>query len=131
MTFSSLSIDKRRRTYVRLIGQIRRALNEALGQEFERRGLTKTKVALLLGWSKSFVTRKLAGTSNMTLETLADLAFALDRIVEIRLIPRTSPPGSNFEIYSDASTSNKPAKISISESDGKKEIEVKRKLVPA
>ena len=53
-------------------------------------------MATLLMKSKSFISRKMNGTSNMTLETLADLAFALDRAVEIRLRSRHPQPGQNF-----------------------------------
>lgn len=90
MPFSRIPIDKRSRTYARLIGSIRHALNQALGEEHERRGLTQAEMARILGRDRSFVSRKLAGTSNMTLETLADLAYALDRPVRIELPPRTA-----------------------------------------
>jgi transcriptional regulator with XRE-family HTH domain len=96
MLFSSLHIDKRRRTYVRLIGEIRHALNQALSEENQSRGLTRAAIARLLGKNKSFVSRKLNGTSNMTLETLADLAFALDRPVKISLPLRSTAPQSNI-----------------------------------
>lgn len=92
---SSLHIDKRRRVYVRLIGDIRHALNQAFVEEHDARGLTRTEIADLLGTSKSFVTRKLTGTSNMTIETLADLAFALERRVRINLSSPTVAQGSN------------------------------------
>jgi transcriptional regulator with XRE-family HTH domain len=96
MPSSDLKIEKRRRTYVRLIGQIHHALNDALREEHERRGLTQTGMAEALDMSKSFVSRKMNGTSNMTLETLADLAFALDRAVSVNLRARTAPAGTNI-----------------------------------
>jgi transcriptional regulator with XRE-family HTH domain len=92
---SSLSIDARRRTYVRLIGAIRHALNQALTEEHTARGLTQADIARLLGKDKSFVSRKLAGTSNMTLETLADLAFAMDRPAYVLLPARAAAKGLN------------------------------------
>ncbi len=81
-------MDKRQRTYVRLIGAIRHALNQALTEEHARRGLTQADMARLLDRNPSFISRKLNGTSNMTLETLADLAYALDRPVRIALPAR-------------------------------------------
>ncbi|HTE42430.1 MAG TPA: hypothetical protein VK629_16530 [Steroidobacteraceae bacterium] len=93
-----MSLGARRRTYVRLIGEIRHALNNALQEEFQRRQLTSTGMADILEKDKSFVSRKLNGTSNMTLETLADLAFALDRVIKIQLVPRTPPAGSNSHV---------------------------------
>ena len=90
----NLEIDKRRRTYVRLIGEIQHALNQALTEEHTSRNLTKAQIATLLGKNKSFVTRKLSGSSNMTLETLADLAWALNRPVRVSL-PSSGRAGDN------------------------------------
>jgi transcriptional regulator with XRE-family HTH domain len=98
MTSSSLRLDKRRRTYVRLIGEIRHALNAALAEESVRRGLTRTGIARLLGTHKSVISRKFKGTSNMTLETLADLAFALDRPVHVTLPARDADRVGNSNL---------------------------------
>jgi transcriptional regulator with XRE-family HTH domain len=95
---SSLHIDKRRRTYVRLLGAIQHALLEALDEEHLRRGLTRAEVARLIGRNKSFVTRKLTGEGNMTLQSLADLAFALDRSVKVTLPAQMTVAGTNRTI---------------------------------
>jgi transcriptional regulator with XRE-family HTH domain len=100
MTSSSLAISPRRRTYVRLIGEIRHALNQALTEEHSMRGLTKADIARLLGKDKSFVTKKLGGESNMTLETLADLAFAMNRPVKV-VMPSRARSGNNQPLDSD------------------------------
>jgi transcriptional regulator with XRE-family HTH domain len=112
MPSSKFNIDKRRKTYIRLIGDITHQLNTALHEENERRGLTRTQVAEVLGTNKSFVTRKLDGRSNMTLETLADLAYALDRVVSVELRSREKRPGSNNPVVSASTTgTGEPAKI--------------------
>lgn len=95
MTSYRMEIPARRRTYVRLLGEVRHALNSALTEEATQHGLTKTEMARRIGCDKAFVTRKLTGQSNMTLETLADLAFALDRPVKISLPARGRLPGIN------------------------------------
>lgn len=87
MSFS-LKTDPRRRSYVRLIGEIQRALNGALEEEHAKRGLTRKAIADILKKNKSVITRKFSGEGNMTLETLADLAYALDRPVKISLPSR-------------------------------------------
>ena len=92
---SDIVLNARRRTYVRLIGDIRHALNQALAEEAEKRGLTRAEIARTLGKNKSIVTRKFSGTSNMTLETLADLAYALDRPIRIALPPRDATDAAN------------------------------------
>lgn len=98
MTSCDTSVSARRRTYVRMLGEIRHALLTALAEESAARGLTRTGMARELGRDKSFVTRKLAGTSNMTLETLADLAFALNRPVKVSLPERSGSPDSNSSV---------------------------------
>ncbi len=95
MKSSNPHIDKRRRVYVRLIGEIQHALNQALHEEHQKRGLTCSEMARLISKDKSFVSRKLSGMSNMTLETFADLVFALDRSVKVLLPARGEAFGSN------------------------------------
>jgi transcriptional regulator with XRE-family HTH domain len=94
MKSSNITISKRRRTYVRLLGEIQHALNQALSEEHLKRGLTRAEMARIIGKNKSFITRKLTGVDNMTLETFADLAFALDRPIKI-LLPERGTAGSN------------------------------------
>jgi|SRR5271165_1081716 len=90
-----IKIDPRRRVYVRAIGEIYRVLNEALAEESRKRQLTRKEIAQILGKNKSVVTRAFSGSGNMTLETLSDLAFALNRSVKISLPPNEIPMMSN------------------------------------
>lgn len=108
MKSSNLHISKRRRTFVRLLGEIQHALLEALSEEHHSRGLTRAEIARLIGRDKSFVTRKLTGESNMTLQSLADLAFALDRPVKVTLPSRATGVGSN-RTTAPATTSLNPS----------------------
>jgi transcriptional regulator with XRE-family HTH domain len=105
MTSSSLRLDPRRRTYVRLLGEVRHALRQALSEEYKTRGLTQDGIASVLGKSKSVISRKLAGTSNMTLETLADLAYALDRPVKVSVPSRVPNVGVNATIVNPGASS--------------------------
>lgn len=95
---SNLSIDKRRRVFVRLIGKLRHELNQALAEEHVANGMTQAQIAAILNCHKSFVSRVLNGTTNMTLQTVADFAFALDRAVDITLKPKTEKRGANIEV---------------------------------
>ncbi len=95
MTSSNFAISKRRRTFIRLIGQIHDALNAALEEEHKLTGLTRADIAKTLGLNRSFITRKFTGADNMTIETLADLAFALNRPVEVRLPSRHANVNAN------------------------------------
>jgi transcriptional regulator with XRE-family HTH domain len=53
--------------------------------------LTKADLAARLGRSKAFITQLLNGSRNMTLRTLADIAYALDQGVAIQLKKRDEP----------------------------------------
>ena len=95
MTSVSPRLEKRRRTFVRLLGEIQHALNTALNEEKEKRGLNKTQIAKILGLDRSAISKRFDGRHNMTLETLADLAYALGRPVKVMLPERAKSTGSN------------------------------------
>ncbi len=50
---------------------------ELIIELMEKQGVNKTELAGRVGKSKAFVTQILGGSRNMTLHTLADVAFAL------------------------------------------------------
>jgi transcriptional regulator with XRE-family HTH domain len=122
MKSSKLHLSKHRRSFVRLIGEIQRALLEALDEEHRSRGITRAEIARLIGRNKSFVTRKLNGESNMTLQTLAELAFALDRPIKIKLPSRVAASGSNRvmpqAITSEVPQAAKPSPVFSTSADG-------------
>jgi transcriptional regulator with XRE-family HTH domain len=60
---------------------------EALWAELNRRSIRKSELADKLGWSRPRVTQALAGPTNMTLRTLADLAWALECDVVLDVAP--------------------------------------------
>lgn len=109
MKSSSLRIDKRRRTFSRLLGQIQHVLNQALDEEHATRGLTRAEMARAIGRDKAFITKKLTGTSNMTLESLSELAFSLDRDIRISLPARTTTAGSNHAEVARGQASTNPS----------------------
>jgi len=66
---------KRRRIYER--EALAFEASELISRLMEEQQLSKTDLARLVGTSKSHVTQLLSGSRNMTVHTLADLAFAL------------------------------------------------------
>ena len=58
----------------------------SLGEAMERSGMTKAEFAKKMGKSKAYVTRLLQGNYNLTLGTLAEVAYHLGRRVEISLV---------------------------------------------
>lgn len=66
------------------------ATAEAIWEQMERRGVTQAEVAAALGKTKAYVSQVLSGDRNMTLRTLADIAFAIGSQVDVRLRPAMS-----------------------------------------
>jgi hypothetical protein len=95
MKSSNPHLSKRRRTFIRMLGEISHELNAALEEEHLVRGLTLTEIAKTIQRHKSFVSRKFSGDSNMTLQTLADLAYALNRPVKVTIPSRLPGTGAN------------------------------------
>lgn len=60
---------------------------ELIYELLQRSGTSKSELAERVGKTRSFVTQVLNGTRNMTLRTLADLAFALDRRIAVAAGP--------------------------------------------
>ena len=81
-----ISDPKRRRIYER--EALAFEASELISRLMEEQQVSKTDLARLVGTSKSHVTQLLSGSRNLTLRTLADLAFALGHKVEIRSLPR-------------------------------------------
>lgn len=58
---------------------------EAIWKAMDEQGLTRAEMAERLGTSRANITQLLSGSRNMTLRSLASLAFACDLRAEIRL----------------------------------------------
>jgi transcriptional regulator with XRE-family HTH domain len=65
----------------RLITQV----TEALWQEMEEPGVNKADLAARMGTTRGYISQILNGSRNMTLRTLADICFALNRQASICL----------------------------------------------
>ena len=58
---------------------------EAIWKAMDEQGLTRAELAERLGTSRANITQLLSGSRNMTLRSLASLAFACEMRAEIRL----------------------------------------------
>lgn len=72
-----LKIDPKRRVAGRFIGNVRKALINAAVEEKTHRGLTQQKVADCLGVNRSVINRMLRGEVNLTLRSVAELAWSM------------------------------------------------------
>jgi transcriptional regulator with XRE-family HTH domain len=80
-----ISDAKRRRLYERESLAFEAA--ELISELMEKQNVSKSELATRIGASKSHITQVLSGSRNMTVYTLADLAFALGHKVGIESIP--------------------------------------------
>lgn len=95
MTFFRFDIDARSRTAGRFIGRVRRELLRAVMEE-KRSGMTQQELASRLESRRSNINRQLSGEAEMTLRSLADLAWALDREITFELRRPHDTAGQNI-----------------------------------
>ena len=95
MTFFRFDIGARSRTAGRLMGRIRRELLRAVTEE-KQAGLTQQELALRLESGRSNINRQLSGEAEITLRSLADLAWALDREITFELRRPDDATGQNI-----------------------------------
>jgi len=99
-------VSARRRAFARLVGDIHQELGRVLDAT---PGVPKAEIARRLGVDRSLVTRRLNGTSNMTLESLSDLAWAMDQTVEVRLTDRAGAATGNTDVQTQPDPPGRPA----------------------
>ena len=101
-------ISPKRKLYAALIGDVHQELYDAFARRAKKDGLTKSALAEKLEINKSLVTRKLNRTSNLSIRSLAELAWALDYLPKFSMTAlediNSNQPTWN-EIYSINQTS--------------------------
>ena len=95
MTFFRFEINARSRTAGRFVGRVRRELLRAMTEE-KRAGLTQQELARRLQSGRSNINRQLSGEAEITLRSLADLAWALDREITFELRRPDEAAGQNI-----------------------------------
>jgi transcriptional regulator with XRE-family HTH domain len=88
-------VGSRARKAGRFIGRVRSELLKALSERKAKEGLTQQALATKLGVHRSLVNRQLAGESNLTLRSLADLAWAMDMELSFELREPVAGVGQN------------------------------------
>ena len=69
-------------------------ISAQIADAMQGEGLSQSQLAERLGITKSYVSRLLHGTKNMTIRTLCRIANALDRSVSVQLIEFSVQKGS-------------------------------------
>jgi transcriptional regulator with XRE-family HTH domain len=109
MMFFRFDIDARSRIAGRFIGQVRRELLRAITEE-KRAGLTQQELADRLESQRSNINRQLSGETEITLRSLAELAWALDREIAFELRRPDNVDGQNIAPVT-STIGHKPIKV--------------------
>lgn len=98
MTSFHFDIGGRARNAGRFIGRVRGELLRALSERKSEGGLSQEALARKLDTQRSLINRQLSGESNLTLRSLADLAWAMDLEILFELKKPAAEAGQNQPI---------------------------------
>lgn len=85
--------DGRRRTFLNLVADIDRGLRSAFTKRAVERGETQASLAEKLGINRSVVHRRLTSKANLTIESIADLVWALGYAIRVEIYdPQADDP---------------------------------------
>lgn len=116
-----LKIDPKRRAAGRFIGTVRKALINAAINEKQARGLSQQKVADCLGVNRSVVNRMLRGDMNLTLRSVAELAWAMGwkpqfsmekvTVASERNVADELPPYATTRVLNQSASTTSPPRV--------------------
>lgn len=84
--------------FLALAGRVESELREAFARKHEADGLTQADLATKLDIDRAAVNRRLMGQSNMTLQTVADMCWALGQCIEIDIFDPQDRPTNQRRI---------------------------------
>jgi hypothetical protein len=95
VTSFHFDIGSRARHAGRFIGRVRNELLRALAEKKAKAAFPQQALAEKLGIERSLINRQLAGEANLSLRSLADLAWAMDMEISFELKEPTARAGQN------------------------------------
>ena len=98
MTSFVFDIGAKARAAARFIDDVRSELQAALVTEKRERKITQQAIAQAIGTSRSVINRQLMGQENLTLRTVAELAWALGWEPEFKLRKPQATKGENIDL---------------------------------
>lgn len=119
MTSSQIRIEPKRRAAIRFMGRVHRKLQRAYAAKPD---LTQADIARALGVNRSVVHRQLQGGQDMTLSSVAELAWALGMTPIFDLADNPTPgenvpaanlvaAGAQFKTF--ASSTSDPVRVQV------------------
>jgi hypothetical protein len=102
--------DPRRKMFLNLSAQIEGQLRDAYDRKFQASLATQSSLAKKLGINRSAVHNRLMGHTNMTIETIADMVWALAHAIKVEIYDPALVAGQNFSISQPEDKDTNPAK---------------------
>lgn len=106
-------IDNRRATYLNLVSSVESQLRDAYARLHESGLENQTSLAKKLGVGRSAINRRLTGKKNMTLETVADMVWALGASISVKIEDQAVPSDKNFYLSLPTPPSAQPIKVDM------------------
>lgn len=94
--------NSRRRTYLSLIGEIENGLRDAYALRYEQGRDTQASLAKKLDVDRSVVHHRLTGRKNLTVQTIADMVWALDHAIKVTIYDPSQSGANHFIPYETA-----------------------------
>lgn len=108
-----LNVNPKDRVAGRFIAAVRRALLKAALEEKERSGVSQQSVANKLGVNRSVINRLLRGDANLTLRSVAEIAWALGRTPTFALQEAPKTPHANITATTTRTLASPAASASV------------------
>ena len=89
-------VDARRAVYLELVTSLESQLRDAYARLYDKGLENQSTVAKKLGVGRSEVCKRLNGHRNMTIQTAADMAWALGVGIEVNIFDPNENRGSNI-----------------------------------
>ena len=93
--------SNRRAMYLAAAGSVESQLRDAYAVRYRQGRETQVTVAKKLGVGRAVVNKRLRGLTNMTIETITDMAWALGYSVVIKIFDDDTNPVNEFHVRSE------------------------------
>lgn len=102
----------RRQIYLALVSKVEGQIRDVFAKRAELEGLTQVAVAEKLGVHRAVINRRLNGRTNMTIETIADMAWAIGACIDVDIYDPAERPDRNHTLAQEVRTLALPTRAS-------------------
>lgn len=110
-----INLSDRSKVSARFIRRVHREIQKAFSKRAAE-GVTQQQLALKLDVHRATVNKRLLGQDNLTLRSIADLAWALDHDINLEMTPKTKHVGSNIFKPKESAILHAPAPKALTQS---------------